>query len=278
LPMAAIDLDAYFHRVGFTGKTTPTLDTLRELQLRHAETIPFENLNPLLGWPVRLDPASLEQKLVRDGRGGYCYEHNLLFRHVLEALGFRVIGLAARVLLHVPEGLVRPKTHVLLSVDVAGQTYIADVGFGGQTPTAPLRLEAGIEQRTSHGSFRLNSAGDGFVLEADGRGPWQSLYRFDLRDQHLIDYEVANWYVSTHPGSHFLNGLIAARPAPGRRYGLWDNELSIHTVGGPTEKRVISEVAELRGVLTDLFRLTLPAAPALDPVLERIAAKPAPAT
>lgn len=274
--MAAVDLDAYIDRVGYTGNRTPSLDTLQELQLRHAETIPFENLNPLLGWPVRLDPTSLEQKLVRDGRGGYCYEQNLLFRHVLEALGFRVVGLAARVLLNVPEGLVRPKTHVLLLVEVADQTYVVDVGFGGQTPTAPLRLDAGIDQGTSHGSFRLIAAGDGFVLEADVRGPWQSLYRFDLREQHLVDYEVANWYVSTHPASHFLNALLAARPAPGRRYGLWDNELSIHMVGGPTEKRMIASSAELQGVLTDLFRITLPPEPGLNAVLERIAAKRAP--
>jgi len=273
--MAVIDLDAYFHRVGYVGGREPTLDVLKELQFRHVESIPFENLNPLLGWPVKLDPASLEQKLVRDGRGGYCYEHNLLFRHVLESLGFRVVGLAARVLLNVPEGAVRPKTHVLLLVEVAGRTYVVDVGFGGQTPTAALRLEPEIEQRTPHGSFRLIRAGDEFVLDSDVRGSWQSLYRFDLREQHLVDYEVANWYVSTHPASHFLNALLAARPATGRRYGLWDNELSIHTVGGPTEKRLITNAGELRGVLTDLFRLTLPAVPALDTVLERIAAKSA---
>jgi N-hydroxyarylamine O-acetyltransferase len=273
--MAAIDLDAYFQRVGYAGNRKPTLDTLQELQLRHTETIPFENLNPLLGWPVRLDPASLEQKLIHDGRGGYCYEHNLLFRHVLEALGFRVIGLAARVVWNAPEGTVRPKTHVLLLVDVAELGYIADVGFGGQTPTAPLRVELGIAQETSHGSYRVRPERGELYLEMDVRGEWKPLYRFDLREQHLVDYEVANWYVSTHPGSHFLNALLAARPATGHRYGLWDNELSIHTVGGPTEKRIISNVAELKGVLTDLFRLTLPAAPGLEPILERIAAKPA---
>ena len=274
--MAAIDLDAYFHRVGYVGKRTPTLDTLRELQLRHTEVVPFENLNPLLGWPVRLDSASLEQKLIRDGRGGYCYEQNLLFRHALEALGFQVVGLAARVLLNVPDGAVRPKTHVLLLVEIAGQRYIADVGFGGQTPTAPLPLEPGVEQQTPHGPFRLLPAGDEFLLEAD-MGGWKRLYRFDLREQHMVDYEVANWYVSTYPDSHFLHALLAARPAPGRRYGLRDNELSIHTMGGPTEKRLISDSIELRGVLADLFRLTLPDTPALATILKRVAAKPAPA-
>ena len=274
--MATVDLDAYVHRVGYSGPRTPTLDTLRDLHLRHPETITFENLNPLLGWPVRLDPASLEQKLIRDGRGGYCYEQNLLFRHVLEGLGFRVTGLAARVLLNVPDGVVRPKTHVLLAVEVAGQSYIADVGFGGQTPTAPLRMEPAVEQVTPHGRFRLLPAGDGFVLQTDVRGAWTPVYRFDLREQYLVDYEVANWYVSTHPTSHFVSALLAARPAPGRRYALRDNELSVHTIGGGTERRVLTDAAKLRGVLTDLFRLTLPTEPGLEPALERIAAKPAP--
>ena len=131
-----------------------------------------------------------------------------------------------------------------------------------------------VDLHVGMGYTRL--AREEFVLESDVRGPWQSLYRFDLREQHLVDYEVANWYVSTHPASHFLNALLAARPAAGRRYGLWDNELSIHTMGSPTEKRLITNAGELRGVLTDLFRLTLPAVPALDAILARMAAKPAP--
>jgi len=85
-----VDLAAYFRRIGYAGDTAPTLDLLRAVQLAHAQTIPFENLNPLLRWPVRLDPESLERKLVQDGRGGYCFELNTLLRHVLEELAFRV--------------------------------------------------------------------------------------------------------------------------------------------------------------------------------------------
>jgi N-hydroxyarylamine O-acetyltransferase len=103
------------------------------------------------------------------------------------------------------------------------------------------------------------------------------MYRFDRTEQHLVDYEVANWYVSTHPESHFLSSLLAARPGPGRRYGLRDNQFSIHTVGGGTEQRLITTTGELRAVLTDVFRIRLPDAPELDAALERIAAKPAPA-
>src|SRR5258706_13268600 len=159
---AAIDLDAYFRRIGYSGERTPTLDTLRALQCRHTEAIPFENLNPLLGWPVRLDAASLEQKLVRDGRGGYCFEQNLLFLHVLKALGFSVLGLAARVLWNVPAGVITSRSHMLLRVDIGEEPYIADVGFGGQVLTGPLRLEPDTEQATPHEPFRLLRAGEGF--------------------------------------------------------------------------------------------------------------------
>src|SRR5579862_105740 len=96
----AIDLTAYFGRIGFSGpaRPAPTLDTLRALHLLHPQAIPFENLDVLIGRPVLLDLESIQRKLIANRRGGYCYEHNLLFRSVLEALGFRVRGFAGRVL------------------------------------------------------------------------------------------------------------------------------------------------------------------------------------
>ena len=269
-----IDLDAYFERIGFEGGRTPTLDTLGAVVLRHTEAIPFENLNPLLGWPVRLDLASLERKLVRDGRGGYCFEQNLLLRHVLEALGLSVAGLTARVLWNAPEGVVTPRTHMLLRVELNDGPYIADVGFGAQSLTGPIRLEADTEQATPHEPFRLLRAGAGFVLQTSIRGSWLPLYQFDLEEQHQADYEISNWYVSTHPGSHFVTGLMAGRAVPGRRYALRNNELAVHSLNGGTERRVLGNAAELRGTLQDLFRLTLPETPELDAVLERLTSQP----
>jgi N-hydroxyarylamine O-acetyltransferase len=267
---AAIDLDAYFGRIGYDGERTATLDTLRGLVVRHTEAIPFENLNPLLRWPVRLDAPALEQKLVRDGRGGYCFEHNLLLSHVLKALGYSLTGLGARVLWNVPEGTLTPRTHMLLLVDLGGLPYIADVGFGAQTLTGPLRLEPDTEQATPHEPFRLLRAGEEFVLQAKVRGAWMPLYRFDLQEQHLPDYEVSNWYVSTHPESHFVTGLIAGRSAPGRRYALGNNELAVHSLNGSTERHVLDTAAELRQTLESAFRLTLPDAPELDTALARL--------
>src|SRR5487761_1041443 len=91
------DLDAYFERIEYSGNANPTLDTLESVHRCHARAIAFENLNPLLGWPVLLDAVSLQQKIVREHCGGYCFEQNLLASHALQAMGFRVAGLAARV-------------------------------------------------------------------------------------------------------------------------------------------------------------------------------------
>src|SRR5579863_5799708 len=90
---SAFDLDAYLARIGYSGPRTPTLDTLESVHALHPAAIPFENLNPLLGWPVALDADSLHTKMIACNRGGWCFEHNTLFRHALEALGFRVTGL-----------------------------------------------------------------------------------------------------------------------------------------------------------------------------------------
>jgi len=269
---AVIDLDGYFQRIGYTGERRATLDTLRAIQVRHPDAIAFENLNPLLKWPVRLDAPSLEQKLVRSGRGGYCFEQNLLLSHVLTGLGFKVTGLAARVLWNAPEGAITPRGHMLLRIDLDGKPFVADVGFGVLTLTAPLWLEPDIEQATPHEPFRLISAGQEFVMQAKLGETWKPLYRFDLQEQRLPDYEVTNWYLSNHPNSHFVNGLIAARAAPDRRYALRNNELAVHHLNGSTERRVLATASELRTALEGTFRLTLPEVPELDEALGRLIA------
>jgi len=264
------DLNAYFARIGYFGERSPTLETLRELHFHHTQTIPFENLNPLLAWPVDLNPTDLQEKLIHNRRGGYCYEQNLLFRHALETLGFHVTGLAARVSWNNPEGVVLPRTHMLLRVDVNGRTYIADVGFGNLTLTTPLRLESDVEQTTPHEPFRIVESGGEFVLQAKVRDTWNPLYSFTLQPQLMPDYEMANWYVSRHPKSRFVNGLIVARAAPERRYALLNNEFAIHYPNGKTERRALATVAEIREVLEGPMGLRLPAAPELDIALHRL--------
>lgn len=266
-----LNLNAYFDRVGYSGPQTVTLDVLNELHRLHPQAIAFENLNPFLGMPVPLDLESLQQKLVYGRRGGYCFEHNLLFKHVLEALGFKVKGLAARILWNVPEGTITPRGHMLLLVETEDTLYIADVGFGGLTLTAPLLLKLDIVQETPHESYRLIRPDEQhYIMQASIRDEWKSLYQFDLNEQLLPDYEVTNWYLSNNPESHFVTGLIAARSENGRRYALRGNELSIHHLNGETQKQVFKTVSDLRKVLEKNFFLSLDQLPELNETLERV--------
>jgi N-hydroxyarylamine O-acetyltransferase len=267
---ASIDLDAYWTRLGYGGPTSPNLDTLSAVALRHPLAIAFENLDPLLGRPVRLDIPTLQQKMLRDGRGGWCFEHNVLLGTVLRALRFEVTGLAARVMWNAPPGTVTARSHMVLHVQLGGHAYIVDAGFGGLTLTSPLRLEPGVEQATPHEPFRLERWGEYFVLEAQIGAEWRPLYRFDLQSQLIADYEVSNWYLCTHPRSHFLSTLIAARVQVDRRYALRNTDLAIHYRDGYTERRGLTTAREVRDALEQSFGIAVPEGPDVDAALARI--------
>jgi N-hydroxyarylamine O-acetyltransferase len=271
-----IDLDAYCRRIGYSGPRAPTLEALQALHFLHPQAIAFENLDPLLKRPVKLDPASLQAKLVDGGRGGYCFEHNTLFANVLRQLGFTVREATARVRWTVPAGVKTPRVHCLLFVEAEGDDYLVDVGFGGNVLTAPLKLNARDAQKTPHEDFRLVDEDDRVVIqEGKINGAWMPLYAFDFADTHPADYEMGNWLTSTHPESIFVNGLLGARSESGKRYALRDNQLAVHTINGGTEKKTLASASEIRDALTDLFKLRLDQLDGLDPVLAKLAARPA---
>lgn len=267
-----MDLDRYFARVGYDGPREPSLDVLRVLHERHAEAIPFENLNPLLGLPVPLDPESLERKMLEEGRGGWCFEQNWLFRRALEAMGFDVRARAARVLWGAPEGRVPARSHMVLEVLLAGRSYLADVGFGGVTLTGPLDFDAREPQSTPHERFRLDVIADGEYVLAVELEQWAPMYRF-RREEHLLpDYEVSSFYLCHHPDSFFLRDLVAARAFPGGRYALRNNRLSVYRGGHPPSVETLATAADLRALLERQLLIKLPEHASLAAMLDRIAA------
>lgn len=264
-----IELDDYFQRIGYTGARTPTLATLRAIHQLHPQAIAFENLNPFLGLPVLLDNASIQRKLVTERRGGYCYEQNLLLAGALRAMGFSVKTLAARVLWGVTTDITTPRSHMLMLVEAEGEPFLADVGFGVATLTGPLRLTPGVEQHTPHEPFRLVKGADEYTLQMRLQGGWKTVYRFGLQEYDRSDYELFSWYLSNNPASHFVTGVIAARPVPDGRYTLQNNRLSMHRLNGKTEKSTLASVDALKDTLTNTFRIQLPAHPQLDKLLQK---------
>jgi arylamine N-acetyltransferase len=255
-----LDLDGYFERIDYHGAVAPTFDVLQDLITAHTRTISFENLDPLLGVPIDdLSPEALTDKIVRRRRGGYCYEHNGLMGYVLEELGFGVRRFGARVVWTVAAGAPVPsQTHTLLAVTLPGsqQPLLVDVGFGGQTPTSPIRLETGGVQQTTHEPYRLQDRRDGLVLQALIRGDWQSLYEFATRTAPPIDLKVGSWYVSTHPSSHFVTSMMASLVTADGRCNLSGRNLAIHR-GGATEKVRLDDASAVVDTLTDRFGINV---------------------
>ncbi|WP_226477923.1 arylamine N-acetyltransferase [Pseudomonas sp. MWU16-30323] len=260
----------YLQRLGYDTPPPPTLQTLQDLQLRHVSTFAFENLSTLLRVPVPIDLPSVEHKVLFDGRGGYCYELNQMFLALLQELGFDARGITGRVVMGGPPDALTGRTHRLSLVTLDGVRYISDVGFGGMVPTSPLQLDTDATQATAHEPYRLSLNEGSYTLWAQVAGEWRGLYVFDLQLQSRIDYEIGNWYVSTHPDSSFLSQLKVALIGPGFRRTLNNGQYAIHHLDRASEKRVIEDVDELLTLLQASFGIRLPEHPQLRPILDRL--------
>lgn len=256
----ALDLDAYFARIGYAGPRTPTLATLHAITAAHTSTIPFENLAILRGQAIDLEPDALFAKLVHARRGGYCFEQNGLLLHVLESLGFQVAPLSARVRLQRPRDFIPPRTHVFLRVELEGETWLTDVGVGGVSLTAALRLDTDAEQPTPHEPRRIVREGSRLFHQVRFADTWEDVCEFTLEEMPAIDRELGNWFTSAHPRSHFKNRLIVARAAAeGTRLTLLNDELKIRRRDGHAEARAIKTPDELLEILQQHFGLSFPA-------------------
>jgi N-hydroxyarylamine O-acetyltransferase len=200
---AMLDIDAYLERIGLNGRPG-----IAQLHRAHVTSIPFENLDPHQGLPVSLQVQDLERKLVSERRGGYCFEHNLLLKTALEALGAQVEMFLARTRLGAGPGEVRPRTHLVLRVNENGASWHADVGFGSRGILEPIPFGPGPTQEQSGWSFRIVRDGPELVLQRLAGDEWADLYGFLPQPVPLIDVEISNWWTSTHPSSRFVAGLI----------------------------------------------------------------------
>ncbi|MFE4973108.1 arylamine N-acetyltransferase [Kitasatospora sp. NPDC056651] len=258
-----LDLDAYLARTGYEGEREPTPEVLRALHAAHVTALAFENLEVVLGRPVRLDLESLQAKMVRGRRGGTCCEQTLLYAAALDAIGFTFTATASRV--RVGEDRLRPATHYSLRVEVGGEEWFSDVGFGAECLLEPLRLRAGEVVRQSGWTYGLvreegptPGAAGPLVLRRLGRDGWFDLYAIGVEPRFPIDFTVTSHFTSTHALSPFHRRLLAQRPAADRRLALRDTELRRRLPDFTEEKRRVA-AAELPGLLEEEFGVVLEA-------------------
>jgi N-hydroxyarylamine O-acetyltransferase len=252
------DQNAWLRRIGYEGSRAPTLDTLQAVVAAHSSAISFENIDVLLGRPPKLDLSSLQNKMIANGRGGYCFEQNILFRAGLRSLGFDVTSLLARVVRGLPIDAPRPATHMVLTVELPEGAFLADVGFGNATPTAPLAFAPDLEQQTPHEKMRFIQIGQELTLQSRLGDKWEHIYRVAALPRVDAEFEICNWFTATHPDSPFRNNLIAARPGSNKtRITMFNDRVNIRHASGEVERRILSDVSEYCDVLSQTFGLEL---------------------
>jgi N-hydroxyarylamine O-acetyltransferase len=197
----------------------------------------------------------LQDALVKRRRGGYCFQQNALFRLALDALGFAVRPLEARVRWNAG-GAVRPRTHMVLSVAIAGTEWLADVGFGGDGSAEPIAIDGNVHLQDGW-TFRVAREGPLYVLQRQESRGWEDLYVFSMEAAAPIDYIVGNWYTSTHPDSTFVQTLTVQRMIGSSRHVLRNLSYGVASAGGGWQIRTVTR-QELVSLLREVFGLDLP--------------------
>ncbi|WP_395333895.1 arylamine N-acetyltransferase [Novosphingobium sp. BL-8H] len=268
-----MDLTRYFARIGLTAAPAMDREGLATLQSAHRRAIGFENLAIPLGDGIRIDSTSVFEKLVVQGRGGYCFEQNRLLSDALSALGLVNRPLLARVMLGLPEHAAPPRTHTLVLVNMEGAAWIADAGFGGSF-VPPLPLEDGAQAQTPDGAWhRLLRSGErgslagewrleraGPASATDGRsaphGEWQPQYVFDLGEVAQDDLEMGNHWTSTRPDTRFTTLCIASVVLENGFAAMTDRQLSIYR-NGVSEMREVTDAADYARTLREVMGIAL---------------------
>ncbi len=221
-------------------------------------TVPFENLDIGRKRPIRLDLASLWGKIVLQRRGGFCYELNGLFAHLLKEIGYELTYLNARVFNRQGElGIDFDHLALLVQVPHVNTCWLVDVGFGDSFHE-PLNFEEKGEQAQGLRSYRLEETSTGFITwQKNYDSSWERQYFFDLQPHRFPEeYESACVYHQTSPRSSFTRGNIISRMTPEGRISLEDGRLILTQNGQRSERRLENE-EEFRALLKQYFGITL---------------------
>jgi N-hydroxyarylamine O-acetyltransferase len=250
------DLDAYLDRIQWGGTGRLDLATLTGLLRAHMRRIPFENLDVLLGKPVRLDLEGIQEKLVRASRGGYCFEHGTLFAAALEALGFKPSRHTARVVVFVPRAAA-PRTHMFLTVPVAEGTFVVDPGFGALAPRVPVPLAEGEPATIEGETHRMLRDGRHWVLHAQVGVRSIDAWASTLEEEYPVDFEMGSHFTSTHPASPFVNRLMLRALTDGGRVAVMNRDVTFWHRDTPEQVQLADRTA-LRALLVEHFGFDLP--------------------
>lgn len=258
------DCDAYFRRIGYSGCRKPTVDTLTQIQWYHSRAVPYENLNMHINSAERneltdLSPSKIQEKILFQHRGGYCFEQNILAMHVLRQLGFEVTPVPSRTIWRKPEHIVQGETHLVLMVTIEGCRWLFDVGFSSFGSPYPLKIDTEEVQETALEKRRILKTPSRYIHQMFAQNKWSDIYSFTLNESFPMDWEIGNFFVFASSVSGLKHMLIVSIMAEDRRYLIANNTFSISYLDGTKETNEISSDEELLQLLDKYFGLSFPA-------------------
>ncbi|MCM3112702.1 arylamine N-acetyltransferase family protein [Lederbergia lenta] len=223
---------SYLERIGYSGPTEASIETLAQLQECHLQSVPYENFDILQRIPLSLEIPALFDKIVVRRRGGYCFELNALFSWLLRELGYQVTDYFARFWRDEPNTPPKRRHHVL-QVKTEGKLYLCDVGVGGVVPRQPIQMVEHLVHRQGEEYYQLERDNYyGWMLYEKKRGQWSEIYSFTEEPQLPKDYIMASYWCENAPDSIFIHdAMVAIRTAVGRN-SIAGKEFRIFTEGG----------------------------------------------
>ena len=265
-----MNIDAYLQRINYSGSREPSAQTLRDLQVAHLRSVPFENLSIHAGEPIVINDEALFKKIVEKRRGGFCYEVNGLFAALLRGLGFEVSMLAAGVAKNSRSDGKTPLIvsdltetdfgpifdHMTLMVKLT-ERWLADVGFGDSF-LEPLLIDERGEQFQDDQAFKIVELGDDLVLLRRNVGEeWTAQYRFNLEPHEYVDYEEMCRYHQTSPQSHFTRAPLCSLPTEKGRITLSDTKLITTSDSSPIRNEQSLSEEQYEEVLREKFGIVM---------------------
>jgi N-hydroxyarylamine O-acetyltransferase len=229
-----MNVKLYLKRINYKNKIDTSLNTLFELQKKHIKNVPFENLGIHYNKEIKLDVDAIYRKIVRNKRGGFCYELNGLFYNLLKTIGFDVKMISAKV--HKKDGIYGKEfDHLATIARVDNQDYLVDVGFG-KFAFEPLALKMNVLLNDDFGKFQFDKFKEGyFRINELVEGKLIPQYIFKTIPRKLSDFETMCTFHQTSSQSHFTTKKVITIFNGKERITLNDNLLKITTNGKVSE-------------------------------------------
>ena len=254
-----IDIDAYLDRISYQESIQNDFETLTALQRHHLLNVPFENLDIHWGNQIQLEVDHLFDKIIKQNRGGFCYELNGLFGALLDTLGFKTRYISARVYSEDNQNYSPEFDHLAIIVTLDDTEWLVDVGFGEFT-FGPLKLHYDAAHEDERGTYRIIEASGAFpciVQRQAPKGSWKPEYRFNPKAQNIANFEKRCHFHQTSDESHFRQKKICSLPTESGRYTLTDRNLKI-TDGEMTREQPVNSESEFEQLLRTYFGIHTP--------------------